>query len=163
MKRVIKYFFVALIALATLGLSGCKNKDKVKKERPDKLEMVSLDKVGGNLKDGLKLTLTVKNNSGFNVRITAAEAFLQHKDRKIGRLVMSGEVVLPRRSTTQVEVPLRVTVSNLMTSLAAFKLISEKKYDGFTINYNATVLAGKITINMKDEVMTLEEFMKSFE
>ena len=125
--------------------------------------MVSLDKVGGNLKDGLKLTLTVKNNSGFNVRITAAEAFLQHKDRKIGRLVMSGEVVLPRRSTTQVEVPLRVTVSNLMTSLAAFKLISEKKYDGFTINYNATVLAGKITINMKDEVMTLEEFMKSFE
>lgn len=163
MIRFVKYIFIALVALVTLGLGGCKEKEREQKERPDKLEVVSLDKVSGSITEGLRVTLTVKNNSGFNVRITSAEAFLQHKDRKIGRLAMAGEVELPRRSTTQVEVPIRVTISNVLNGLATLKLIKEKKYDGFTINYNATILAGKITINMKDESMTLEEFMKSFE
>lgn len=161
MNRFIKYIFIALIALATLGLSSCTDK-KEKDPRPDKLEVVSLDNVSGNLSDGLKLTLTVKNNSGFNVRISSAEAFLMHKERKIGRLALNGEVVLPRRSTTRVEVPIRVTVPNLLTGMAAFKLITDGKYDNFTINYNATIHAGKITINMKDESMTLAEFIKSF-
>ena len=108
MTKFIKYIFIALVALVTLGLGGCKEKEREQKERPDKLEVVSLDKVSGSITEGLRVTLTVKNNSGFNVRITSAEAFLQHKDRKIGRLAMAGEVELPRRSTTQVEVPIRV-------------------------------------------------------
>lgn len=161
MNRFIKYLFGTLIALATLGLSSC-NKERDKVERPDKLEVVSLDKIDGNLNEGLKVTMTVRNNSGFNVRISAAEAFLQYKSRKIGRLVANGEVVLPRRSTTQVVVPIRITVPNLLISAAAFKLINEGKYDDFTINYNATVHAGKITMKMKDESMTLKEFIKGF-
>ena len=160
MSRFIKYIFIALITLGTLGLDGCK-KQKEKDPRPDKLEVVSLDKIDGNLSDGLKVTLTLRNNSGFNVRISSAEAFLQHKNRKIGRLAINGEVVLPRRSTTQIEIPIRVTIPHLLTGMAAFKLINEGKYDGFTINYNATIHAGKITINMQDESMMLEEFIKS--
>lgn len=161
MTKFIKYIFIALIALVTLGLGGCKKKEE-KKERPDKLEVVSLDKVSGSITDGLKVTMTIKNNSGFNVRITAAEAFLQHKERKIGRLALNGEVELPRRSTTQVEVPIRITVSNLLNALAAFKLISQGRYDDFTVNYNATFNAGTLTFNLKDECVTLEEFAKDF-
>ena len=150
------------MALATLGLGGC-NKQRVKRaERPDKLEIVSLDKVGGSLAKGLKVVLTVKNNSHFNVRISEAEAFLQLKDQKLGRLAIKEEVYLPRRATTQVEVPISITIPNAFRAAAVFKLINEGKYGGFTINYNATVHAGKITFKMKDESMTLEEFMKEF-
>ena len=164
MTRFIKSFFVTLIALATLGLSGCKEKgeEREKKERPDKLEVVSLDKVSGSLTEGLKVTLTVKNNTAYNVRITAAEAFLQHQERKIGRLALNGEVILPRRSTTQVDVPIRITVSNFLSALAEYKLISQGRYEGFTVNYNATFNAGTFTFNLNDECVTLEEFAKDF-
>lgn len=162
MNRTIKYIVLAFVALATLGLSGC-NKQRVKKaERPDKLEIVSLDKIGGSLANGLKITLTVKNNSHFNVRISEAEAFLQLKDSKLGRLAIDGEVYLPRRATTQVEVPIRITVPNIWRATAVFKLLQEGKYTGFTVNYNATVNAGKMTFKIKDESVTLEEFIKEF-
>ena len=82
MTKFIKYIFIALIAIVALGLGGCKKKEE-KKERPDKLEVVSLDKVSGSITDGLKVTMTIKNNSGFNVRITAAEVSSQNQRKTV--------------------------------------------------------------------------------
>lgn len=165
MNRVVRHILLTLIALATLGLYGCANEQgekREKRERPDKLEVVSLDKVKGNINDGLKVTLTVKNNTGYNVRLSEVDAFLQYKDRKIGRLAVEGDVVLPRRVASQVEVPIRVTVPSLFTALAALKRINQKLYDGFVISYNATVKAGGLKFKMKNETASLEEFVKDF-
>lgn len=163
MKRFFRHTaFLLLIALAALGLSSCEKGQREKRERPDKLEIVSLDKVSGNILDGLKATMTIKNNTTYNLTIPAAEAFLQYNGRKIGRLAIDGEIVLPRRCATQVEIPIRVTVSNVMSALSAFKLLSQGEYKGFTVNYNATIKTRTLKIELKDENVTLEEMAKDF-
>ena len=100
MKRFVKYTLLALIVVATLGLSGCANQGQPR-QRKEKFQVVSLDKVNGSIGEGWKITLTVANNTASNMRITNAAAYIRHNNRKIGRVVLDGEVLLPRRRCSQ--------------------------------------------------------------
>ena len=73
MKRFVKYTLLALIVVATLGLSGCANQGQPR-QRKEKFQVVSLDKVNGSIGEGWKITLTVANNTASNMRITNAAA-----------------------------------------------------------------------------------------
>lgn len=161
MKRLIKYTLFALIAVATLGLSGCKNQGQPR-QRKEKFQVVSLDKVSGSIGEGWNITLTIANNTASNMRITAASAFVRHNGRKIGRIALDGEVVLPRRRCSQVEVPLRLTLANPIGALALLNKLRKGDFSGVAIDYSITVSALASHRIFEQENVSLEQLAQQF-
>ena len=161
MKRFIKYALFTLIVVATLGLSGCKNQGQPR-QRKQKFQVVSLDKVSGSIGEGWKITLTIANNTASNMRITAASAFVRHNSRKIGRIALDGEVVLPRRCCSQVEVPLRVTLANPIGAIALLNKLRKGDFAGVAIDYSITVSALASHRIFEQENVSLEHLAQQF-
>ena len=161
MKRLIKYTLFALIAVATLGLSGCKNQGQPR-QRKEKFQVVSLDKVSGSIGEGWNITLTIANNTASNMRITAASAFVRHNGRKIGRIALDGEVVLPRRRCSQVEVPLRLTLANPIGALSLLNQLHKGEFSGVTIDYSITISALASHRIFEQENVSLEQLAQQF-
>lgn len=160
MRRVVKYIFLAVI-VAMLGLSSC-SKQGEQRQRRQKFQVVSLDKISGSISDGWKLTLTIANNSASNLHITDATAFIRHNGRKIGRLTLDGEVVLPRRRCSQVVVPLRITLSNPVAAFALLNKLRKGDFTGVMVDYSVDIatLVSHRTFEQKD--VSLEQLAKQF-
>ena len=162
MKLFIKHTVVALIIVATLILSSCTKQSETGRQRRQKFQVVSLDKVSGSLSNGWRITLTIANNTASNIRITAANAFVRDKGRKIGRFVVDGEILLSRRCCSQVEIPLRVTLSNPIAALSVFNKIRKGDFSGITIDYGVTVAAFASHRIFERENVSLEELATQF-
>lgn len=160
MRRFAKYIFLAVI-VAMLGLSSC-TKQGEQRQRRQKFQVVSLDKISGSISDGWELTLTIANNSASNLHITDATAFIRHNGRKIGRLTLDGEVVLPRRRCSQVVVPLRITLSNPVAALALLNKLRKGDFSGVMVDYSVTIatLVSHRVFEQKD--VSLEQLAKQF-
>lgn len=161
MNRAFKYTIIALIIAAALGLSGCSKQGQTR-QRKQKFQVVSLDKVSGSIGEGWKLTLTVANNTASNMRITAASAFVRHNGRKIGRMVLDGEVLLPRRRCSQVEVPLRLTLSNPIAALGVLNKVRKGDFSGITIDYSVAVSALTSHRTFEQNGVSLEQLAHQF-
>ena len=161
MNRAFKYTIIALIIAAALGLSGCSKQGQTR-QRTQKFQVVSLDKVSGSIGEGWKLTLTVANNTASNMRITAASAFIRHNERKIGRMVLDGEVLLPRRRCSQVEVPLRLTLSNPIAALGVLNKVRKGDFSGITIDYSVAVSALTSHRTFEQNGVSLEQLAHQF-
>ena len=162
MKRIVNLLVIALIAISSLGVSGCSQQRKLSKRNAEKVEFVSLDKVRGNIKEGLKFTVTAKNNTCHNLRVTEAEAYLLFNGRKIGKIALNNEVRLPRRSTSQVEIPLRATLSSPLATVSAIGNLRNGDFTGFSANVSVTVAAGAVRRTFAKENVTFEELSKLF-
>lgn len=161
MKRFIKHSLVAFCIICALLLGGCA-KQNGPRQRRQKFQVVSIDKVRGSIGDGWKITLTVANNTASNMRITAASAFIKHNNKKIGRLSLNGEIVLPRRRCSQVEVPLRVTLSNPIAAISVFNKIRKGDFSDIAIDYNITIAALTAHRTFEQENVSLEALAKQF-
>ena len=161
MKRFIKYTFLALIIVATLGLSGC-TKQGQQRQRKQKFQVVSLDRVSGSISEGWNITLTVANNTASNMRITAASAFVRHNGRKIGRVALDGEVLLPRRRCSQVNVPLRLTLSNPIGALTLLNKVRKGDFSGIAVDYSVTISALASHRIFEQENVPLEQLAQQF-
>lgn len=161
MKRFIKYTFLILVIVATLGLSGC-TKQGQQRQRKQKFQVVSLDRVSGSISEGWNITLTVANNTASNMRITAASAFVRHNGRKIGRVALDGEVLLPRRRCSQVNVPLRLTLSNPIGALALLNKVRKGDFSGIAVDYSVTISALASHRIFEQENVPLEQLARQF-
>lgn len=161
MKRFIKYTILALVIVATLGLSGCAKQGQ-QRQRKQKFQVVSLDRVSGSISEGWNITLTVANNTASNMRITAASAFVRHNGRKIGRVALDGEVLLPRRRCSQVNVPLRLTLSNPIGALALLNKVRKGDFSGIAVDYSVTISALASHRIFEQENVPLEQLARQF-
>lgn len=162
MKRFIKNTLIALVVVVVaVGFTGC-SKQGQPRQRRQKFQVVSLDKVSGSVGEQWRVTLTVANNTASNMRITAASAFVRHNGRKIGRLVLDGEVVLPRRRCSQVEVPLRLTLSNPIGALALMNRLRKGDFSGVTVDYSVSVAALMSHRIFEQEGVALDQLARQF-
>ncbi len=153
---------MALVAIVVaVGFTGC-SKQGQSRQRKQKFQVVSLNKVSGSVGEQWRVTLTVANNTASNMRITAASAFVRHNGRKIGRLVLDGEVVLPRRRCSQVEVPLRLTLSNPIGALALMNRLRKGDFSGVTVDYSVSVAALMSHRIFEQEGVALDQLARQF-
>ena len=162
MKHFIRQTVVAFLVVCALLLGSCAKQDRMPKERRQKFQVVSLDKVSGSLSEGWTLTLTVANNTASSMCITSATAFVRHNGRKVGRITLDREVLLPRRRCSQVEVPLRITLSNPMVAFSLFNKLRKGDFSGVTVDYNVAVTALASHRVFESENVSLEQLAKQF-
>ncbi len=162
MKRIFKYTLLALCAVAVLGFTGCASQRGTVRQRKHKFQVVSLDKVSGSLSDSWRVTLTVANNTSSNMRIVKANAFVKQGGRKVARLSLDGEVLLPRRRCSQVDVPLRVILANPIAALSVFNKLRKGDFSGITIDYEIDVVAFVSHRTFEADNVSLEELARQF-
>jgi hypothetical protein len=160
MKTIFKNIIVALLIVATLELSGC-SKQAERRQR-QKFQVVSLDGVTGSISDGWRISLTVANNTASNLHITAGSAFIHQGGRKIARVVLDGEVLLPRRRCSQVVVPLRLTLSNPIAALSLLNRVRKGDFSNITVDYSISVAAFTSHRTFEQDGVSLEELAKQF-
>ena len=178
MKRTIKHIAIAIIAISTLSLGSCATQNKLdksvkqekcekqkkqKKEKKQKVQFVSFDKIKGNFKEGIKVVVTVENNTCFNLRITSAEANILQNGRTIGRISVDREIKLPRRSRSQIEIPLRATVSRNLGSLAALNNLRKGIFSGWTLDAKINVATGISKHSFEEKNISLENLIKQID
>lgn len=162
MKRFIRYTLIALVAVVVaVGLTGCSKRGEPR-QRKQRFQVVSLDGVTGAVGEQWRVKLTIANNTASNMRITAASAFVRYNGRKIGRLALDGEVVLPRRRCSQVEVPLRLTLSNPIGALALANRVRKGDFSGVTVDYSVTIAALASHRIFEQEGVALEQLARQF-
>ena len=162
MKIFTKNRLITFIAVFALLLGGCAKQGETAKPRRQKFQVVSLDKVNGSINEGWRITLTVANNTASNMRITSASAFIRHNGRKIGRLALDGEVLLPRRRCSQVEVPLRVTLANPIAAFGLLNKVRKGDFSGVTVDYSISVSALTSHRTFEQEGVSLEKLAHQF-
>lgn len=163
MKRYIRYIAIIAAVIATaLSLSSCSKQSKESKPRREKFQIVSLDKVSGSLNEGWRVTLTAANNTASNLHIAAANAYLRYNGKKVGRIVVDGDITLPRRRCSQVEVPLRVTLSNPIVAFSLLNKVRKSDFSGITVDYGITVEVMKSRRTFEGENIPLETLAKQF-
>lgn len=161
MKRFIKHSLVAFCIICALLLGGCAKQNGQRQHR-QKFQVVSLDNVRGSIGDGWQVTLTIANNTASNMRITNASAFVRHNGRKIGRLTLDGEITLPRRRCSQVEVPLRITLSNPMAAFSLLNKVRKGDFSNIEVDYSVTVSAFLSHRVFEQSNVSLEQLAQQF-
>ena len=153
---------MVLLVASTLGLSSCGKKQE-KRERPPKLDIVSVDKFTGSLLGDCAVTLTLANNTAMKITINSGELSVKHNGKKIGHVITREGFVLPPRKQTQITLPLRITLANSMSTLSAVNSIRQGILANISVDYTVTgkVMASKFTIGEKD--ITLEQIKKDLE
>jgi hypothetical protein len=96
------------------------------------------------------------------MRITSASAFVRHNGRKIGRLALDGEVLLPRRRCSQVEIPLRVTLANPIAAFSLLNKVRKGDFSGVTVDYSISVSALTSHRTFEQEGVSLEKLAHQF-
>ena len=140
MKQSIRNISLGLIVVAMLLLGGCAPRNEAR-PRKQKFQVVSLDKVSGSIGSGWTITLTVANNTASNVRLTSGSAYIRQDGRKVARVALDGEVLLPRRRCSTVDVPLRVTIANPMLAFSLMNRVRKGDYSGVAVDYSVVVSA----------------------
>ena len=161
MSKFLKNTLIALVIVASFLLSSCAQQGE-QRQRRQKFQVVSLDKVSGSISDGWKLTLTIANNTASNMHITDATAYIRHNGKKIGRLTLDGEVLLPRRRCSQVEVPLRITLANPMAAFSLLNKVRKGDLSGIAIDYSIAVTALASHRTFERNNVSLEQLARQF-
>ncbi len=151
MKRFFRHIVAIALVVATLGLVGC-NKSGEKREKPEEFEVISIDNIALATDGTLTLTATVANNTIYNVRFNSGSATIKSENRKIGAITLKEEVLMRRRSRSQIEIPLKITLSSSMAAISAVNNIRKGDLSKVTVDYSIVVkvMASKFTLEEKD-------------
>lgn len=154
---------VVLLAIASLVASGCSIERDINKRDTEKVQFISFDKVRGGFKEGFRVTITATNNTICNIRLTEATANLMHNGKKIGVVSLKEEVVLPRRRTSQIEIPVRLTLANARTALSLLGGLKGGNLPNFTVDLSITAKTALLKRTLEKRDIPLNELSALFD
>ena len=146
MKSTVRYIIMVLLVASTLGLSGCGKKQE-KKERPPKLDIVSVDKFTGSLLGDCTVTLTLANNTAMKITINSGEVSVKHNGKKIGQVVTREGFTLPPRKHTQVIEYIPIHNPDAADADTG-QLVDQMTTKASTTNHKDTLMAQQIALVM---------------
>lgn len=150
-KLNLQHILCALFLLA--AASGCM--------RPDAIAFHGVSDVDFVLSGSPAVTLVadVENSSAHNLTVRDAMFSLcRPNGDRIGRVMLTEAVTLPRKSRTDLTVPMRVTLDNMLSGVAL--LANPGEIDGLYVSGEATVKAGCLKRRISIDRMPLSAFLK---
>lgn len=110
----------------------------------------------------VRLVLDVENDSAHNLTVRDATFTVSLSEEKgIGSVYLTESVTLPRKSRSEVNVPLRITFDNMLNGLALLNN-PEAALQRLYVSGEATVKAGCLKRRITFDRMPLLDFMKRF-
>ncbi len=108
------------------------------------------------------VTLSVQNKSGKNIKIQSGRFTISTSAGRIGELMLTGPVVIRKRSVSSVTLPIRMRISN---PLAAAPLLSGGSFDPdrILVRGETRVKAGAAKIDFNFEDTPLSRLISIFD
>jgi predicted RecA/RadA family phage recombinase len=145
-----------IFLLSLLVLTGCIKAEDLQFRQVEDLSV----SIGSTT--AVNAVVVMDNNSGSNVRISDAMFHVTDMEgNEIGTVTVAGELLLPKRSTTSVAVPLRIRLSNPLAGLEMMSNIEENAKK-MRVNGSAKVKAGILKKKFKVEDVPLSEIISIF-
>ncbi len=145
-----------LLLLPMLALAGCIREDDLRFHR---VENVSVS-IGSTTT--VNAIVVVENTSRRNVTLSDAELRVTDMDgNEIGIVTIAGELRIPKRSITDVAVPIRIRLSNPMLGIGLLSDI-DRSAAKMKVNGSVRVKAGAMKKNIEVKNMSLSEFLSIF-
>lgn len=141
---------VAAVALAGVSCNGEKSAKKGKSGRTVTIEkFVGADAAGVGR---YNVRLSVNNGTRHNITITDGELWLRLGSTTVCTVHLDEAVALPKRSVTEVTLPLSLSIDSPMAVLSLYGRLTRGDADKITISLRATGRAGgqSRTIERKD-------------
>lgn len=149
--------YILLSAAIALVLStGCIRKDAVK--------ILGISDVNVSLKGtpSVDFVLNAENTSGRNITISNAVLELSDAgENRIARIMAGSDIFIPKRSITEIAVPLRISIDNALAGLALLGNL-EQNLKTLYVSGCVTVKAGCLRKNVKIERMLVSDFINRF-
>ena len=177
MKRIA--LWIALAATAAIALSGCSKQRTAhdgstaapQVQSPattpqqqglmnDKVAILSFDGLTGSLTSGVRILLTVRNDSAAKITLTQARITASSASSDIATATLAEPVELARRTTAQIALPLRLSVSNPLYAVVIFSAIRSGNIPDIYISLEAEVSALGATRKINIGRRPLAEAMK---
>ena len=130
MKRL-KY--VLMLAALAAASAGCIKRGDIRFTGVEDIELRGLS--------AAEVAVGIENDSGRNLRVTDAVFELRRGGSPIGSVTLKSEVVVPRRWSGTVIVPLSISLDNPLAALSLLKALGNGG-SGFTVSGAATLRAG---------------------
>lgn len=153
-------FSTIVLIVAMLVLTGC-NKEARRDKLRQKMQIVSVEGVSGNMENGWTIRLRVKNMTGYAPVLTDGKGTVYMGERKVAHLRLMEEVQIPKRvESAEVALPVAVTLSNPLAALALVGAVRKGNYDGIEIEgeMQIRVMTANRTITVNR--MPLKELLK---
>lgn len=155
MKRKISLFITAVCAV--IALSGCIRMDDIV------LHGVSDFDISLQGSPSVGVNLDVENTSGYNLSVRDASFTITDRNgTPIGKAMVKEELNLPRRSRTDLYIPMKLTFDNPFKALSIAGDIVGNAPSLF-VTGSVTVKAGCIKKKFKAEMVPFMEFLRYFD
>lgn len=154
MKNCLYILFSGLISLVIS--TGC--------IRPDAVKVLGISDVNVSLKGtpAVNFVLNAENTSGRNITLSNATLEISDVDNgRIARIIVGSNILLPKRSITNVNVPLRLSIDNPLAGMALLGNL-EKSIKSLYVSGSVTVKAGCLRKNITIDRMLLTDFINRF-
>ncbi|MCD7969471.1 MAG: hypothetical protein LUF87_03875 [Alistipes sp.] len=143
---------MAVAAVLLCVLQSCIKADDIRVVEVEKWGMESLTKP--------VITLRVRNDSRRNIEILSGRFSLYGPSGKVCDVLLTGEVFIPKRSETSVDLPLRVRLSDPFAAASVFS--SSGAASRLTVTGQAEVKAGNARRNFALEGAPVSRFLSIF-
>lgn len=152
-----KYFAAAAVLAMLLLAQGCVKKDALKIHG---VEDISISMQGGTRINAL---LRVENTSGSNMKLLRVDCEVSDmQGRVIAELTVEDEVHIPKRTVTNVLLPMKVTLVDPIAGLRLFRDIDGMSRKAM-VSGTATVKYGCMKRKHDFENVPLSKIMESFD
>lgn len=133
---------------------------KIQSGAADKIRLVSFGGLSGGLFEGWTVKVTVTNNTSYNIVISEGRGEVYTDGSRTATAKVRGDVVLPRNATTEVSIPMDLSLSNPLMALSLYSRIKQKRFDGIEVSLSAEVSAGVIKRRIAQERVPVQSIMQ---
>ncbi len=129
----------------------------------DQIEVKSLEEVSLKGLTAAELSVVVKNDSRYRLKMTGAEVEIFMRGERLMSLEQVGESVAEGRSEGVVKTLWRIGGANPLTMLSYSSRLMKGEFEGMTLNYRAQLSANGIGRKVEGEGVNMKQFMGIFE
>lgn len=111
---------------------------------------------------GADLTLRVRNDNRFGVRLQEAALELWYADAYVASIALREEVEVPRRSVGPVVTQWRFQVNDPFALYALSRRVADGRTDAVEVSFRVKGRGGPAAVNILEERMPLSDFLRIF-
>lgn len=156
-QRIVKFICYTALLTALLLAGGCRRAERAPQSR---VEVLSFDGVRGMSNSQMTLLVTIRNNSGSKLCVERGKLHIATSATKIASASLIEPIVVPRRTTTPVEVQLQLQLDNPIYAAMLLSAVRRGSKPNVKLSLDATIRTGALRHNIVRNEMKVDELLK---
>lgn len=154
MTKLLKHIFVIVVLSFTVSSARADILDKFHLEK-----FVAVTHLSSS---GVNIWVDIRNDWAHTLVIKKGKVDIMMHGKKVATIELRDKIVVPRRTTTRVLVPLRFDTNNLLSFQRILRNLIDKKGLGTTIDYRVRAGMRLLKLTFSDKNVAVSEILNNF-